>query len=682
MKDLVLYSWKDVSVSLVERELDALLARQRARIAARLRRGPPYTWENFVAILDDVADELHKLQAPINHLNAVMTSQDPRLRENARKIYNRCVEKITDFNNELMQDAHILRAYKYIADGRRYRFLTEEQQTVVDSSIIAARLSGAELPLKGRRRYRKIETRIARLQEKFTNNLKDATGAWEKLVARRTMLDGIPEAAISLARSAARERSLRGYLFSLGDATFHTIMEYAKNRDLRAEFFNAWMARASKSDPRAKKLDNAHVMDEILALRHEKAKLLGFSNYAEVSLEYKMAETPEKILDFLNTLGRKARRAAIREFNILAEYAKNHDGIEELKSWDINYYLRLVRAEKQDISQEELRKYFPHTKVLAGMFEVARLLYGITIRERKKVGLWHPDAKFFDVFSPEGNLLGGIYVDLFERPGEKNGGAWMDTAVIRRELFDESIQLPVGHLVCNFSRGEKNQPSFLTMPEIETLFHEFGHNLHLVLTEARAVDVSGILGVQDDGVELPSQFMEILCWQREVLELISCHFETGKKLPYETFKKIRAARKFGYGLYITWMVTRSLYDFRLHMEYDSVKRDFVHELYRELQNDPRPIFFSEYPWAPELFTHTFEYGYEAGYYGYLWAEVLAADTHAMFVKNGKVDWSVGKRFQRQVLSRGGTRGLMKCFVAFRGRKPTIDALLRWCGFAK
>lgn len=431
-------------------------------------------------------------------------------------------------------------------------------------------------------------------------------------------------------------------------------------------------------------LDNTALIEEILSLRREEASLFGHSNFAEFSLGYKMAESTTKVRRFLNNLIQKARPVAIREYKQLAIYAKKHDGIEVLEPWDIYFYLEHIKAEKRAISTEELKKYFPLTNVLLGMFTVAKLLYGISFQERKDAELWHPDAVLYDVFCSRGRLLGGLYLDLYERPGEKVGSAWADVAVVRRELQDGSIQLPVGYLVCNFSRGTKEKSALLTMGEVKTLFHEFGHCLHLLLTKVRTPDISGVFGIHDDGGELPSLFMENFSLEPEVLDLISCHCETGKKLPQKIFKNICAARRFGSGLYITWLITRSIFDLRLYTEYNYGKKGLAQSLYNEIQDDPRPIFFSEYPWRPESFTHIFgDDDLQAGYFGYPWAEMLALDARSMFIKRGgKIDWTVGRSLEREILSRGGSRLMMDNFVAFRGRKPTIDALLHWYGLDK
>ncbi len=666
-----------------EKELDTLLESHRARLAARLKKGPPYTWKNFVMLLDEMADERHQFWSPIDHLSNVQTSQDPKVREATRKVVNRCWDKIVQFETELSQSKRVFRAYKYLADGRRRSRVTKEQAFAIKAVLEGARLAGVELPADKKKKFKKNNAKLAQLETQFANNVLDAAGAWEKLVPNKKILAGISEAQIEAAGKAASEKGQDGYLFTLGDATLMTVLETAKNRNLRRTFYRAWISRAAKKLGDDIKLNNTPVIENELALRYELAHILGHSNYAELSLAYKMAESTTKVRRFLNELYSAARPAALREHKQLLAYAKQHDSLDHLEPWDINYYLEQVKAEKRGISQEELRKYFPLPTVFEGMLAIANRLYGITFKQRTDVELWHSDAKLFEVYNSDGALIAGMYTDLYERPGQKRGSAWMQTAVNRRELSDGSIQLPVGYLNCNFIPPANGLPSLLTMTEVETLLHEFGHNLHLLLTEVKELETSGLALVLDDAVELPSQFMESFCWEREGLDLLSGHVETGEKLPYKIYRRLRAAKTFGYGLSATWLAMRALFDFRLHIEYTPGKTDFAHTLYREIQDDHRPIFMMEYPWAPESFLHIFGGdGVEAGYFGYPWSKMLAVDVFEAFLVDGKIDWELGKRLHEKVLSKGGSRLFMDCFVAFRRRKPATDALLRWYGFVK
>ncbi len=685
MEGLVIYPWKTLNIKKFEKRLDAMLRRQRSRIAALLRRDPPYTWENLVAPLDDLADELHKLRLPYDLMADTMTPRDQTIRAATRNVYRRCMRKLYLYGSELLQNQELYAAYKSIAEGEEWSRLNAEQQSSIRNTIAGAFLTGVELPPREKKLFKQVSAELSALEEKFGCNLADATSAWSRLVTDVSMLDGLLDYQLKLAQEAAQAAGHEGYLFSFRDSTHALVMANAKNRNLRREFYEAATTLASNQGPNAGKFDNGPIIKKIRALRHKKAKLLGFSNYAELALQRKMVRSTTEVMDFLGALALKAKKTAAREYKVLAAYAKKHDGVKKLQVWDIQYYLERVKQEKFAISEDKLTDYFPVNHVLKGMFSVATRLYGITFKKRRRLKLWHPDVKLYNVFSREGKLIGGLYLDLFERPGEKSGGQWMEMAVARRELKDGSIQLPIAYIISDFTPQLKGVISLLPFELVTNLFHEFGHSLHLLLTEARVAGVSGMKGIPEDGYELPSQFMEFLCCEREVINLISKHHETGRKLSIKLFQKMRASQKFGMGISFLDQLELSLLDFRLHLEYTPSRVRSAYALHREVNSALQPLPLPRWVRQAESFEHCFSNlgGYDSGYYGYLWSNVLAADAYAMFIKsNGRIDWSVGEKFRHEVLSRGGSRPFMDSFIAFRGRAPSVESLLRWYGFIK
>ena len=675
----IIYDWKNVSVEQMEKEYDALIVLYRAEIARLIAKTEPCIDKDFT-LLNELSDKMQKLWSPIVHLKGVV---EPRIN---KEVFARCMEKRSAFITEISQNEEWYRVCKAFHESAEYEKLSAEEKMAEDNSMRDFRLSGIDLPADKKAEYKKIALSLTALTQKFSENITDSASpdAWSKLVTDEKILDGLPDWMKENARKTAAAKGKEGFLFFLGQATWMTIMQGAHNRDLRREFHEVWATRASDKGPNAGKWDNSPLIEKILALCHEKAQLLDFKNYAACNLATKMATSEKEVMDFLYGILEKAREPLVREIAEITEYAREHDGIKKLEPWDISYYFERVKEEKYSFSEEEVRKYFPLPKVLDGMFAIVNKLYGVSFKERKGVPLWHADAKYFDMYDAKGKVTGGIYMDFYERTEGKRPGAWMDDAIIRRKLPNGNIQLPVGYLTCNFSEPEGDKPSLLTSEQVETNLHEFGHDLQHLLTKCTVASVSGINGVPWDGVELASQFMENFLWTREGVDMLSGHYETGEKLPDELFQKMLRARNFGQGYWVARQLSFALSDFRLYSGYDPKVGGRVNELFREVQEDIFPmITLPEYSRMPCNFGHIFGGGYAAGYYSYMWALILAAGAFSAFVKkDGTIDWKMGKKFLKQLLSRGGSRPFMDSYVAFRGRKPNEDALMRQFGFMK
>lgn len=673
----IIYDWANVSVLQMEKEYDALIVVYRAEVARLIAKTTPCGKKDF-DLLSELSDKMRKLWSQVNHLKAVV---EPRI---DKEVYARCLAKASAFGTEISQNGDWYRVCKAFYESAEYKKLSTEEKMAEDNSMRDFRLSGIDLPLDKKAQYKKITLRLTALNQKFSENITDSSSpdAWSKLVTDEKILDGLPEWMKESARKTASAKGKEGFLFFLGQATYVTIMQGAHNRNLRREFHEVWTTRASDKGPNAGKWNNSPLIEEILALCHEQAQLLGFKNHAVYKLATRMATNEKEVMEFLYGILEKAREPLVRELAEIAEYAREHDGIEKLEPWDISYYFERVKEEKYSFSEEEVRKYFPLPKVLDGMFAIVNKLYGVSFKEHKGVPLWHADAKYFDMYDAAGKVTGGIYMDFYERTEGKRPGAWMDEAIIRRKLPDRSIQLPVGYLTCNFSAPEGDKPSLLTSDEVETTLHEFGHDLQHLLTKCTAASVSGINGVPWDGVELASQFMENFLWTREGVDMLSEHYETGEKLPDELFQKMLRARNFGQGYFVARQISFALSDFRLYSEYDPKVGGRVNELFCEIQEDIFPMLTVPEYFRPACnFGHIFGGGYAAGYYSYMWADVLAADAFSAFMKeDGAIDWTMGKKFKEELLSRGGSRPFMESYVAFRGRKPTEDALMRKYGF--
>ncbi len=658
----------------VEPAIDALLAENRATVQRLLAENATYTWENLVWPLEAMEDRLSRVWAPVSHMNSVVNS------EPLRKAYNACLPKLSEYSTELGQNAELYAAYKSLHDTGEYARLDPARRKVIDDALRDFHLSGVDLPAKKKDRYREIRQRQSQLTTRFEENVLDATQAFSRHVTDEARLSGLPESARAMARQAAEQKGLEGWLFTLDFPSYYAVVSYADDRELRREMHEAYVTRASDQGPFAGKWDNSPVMEEILALRHELANLLGFRSYAERSLATKMADSPERVLGFLHDLAARSRPRAQKELAELEAFARERFGIERLEPWDIAYYSEKLREHTYAISQEELKPFFPETKVIPGMFQVVERLYGVRIAEVEGVEVWHPDVRFFEIRDEDGELRGHFYLDLYAREN-KRGGAWMDDCRGRFRHPDGTLQTPVAFLTCNLTPPVGDQPALFTHDEVITLFHEFGHGLHHMLTRVDWIDVSGINGVPWDAVELPSQFMENWCWEREALALIAGHYQTGEPLPEDLFRRMSAARNFQAGMMMVRQLEFSLFDFRLHHEYDPARGARIQEILDEVRAEVAVVKPAPFNRFQHGFSHIFAGGYAAGYYSYKWAEVLSADAFSLFEEKGIFDPETGRRFLHTVLEQGGSRDPMELFIAFRGREPRIDALLRHSGIA-
>ncbi|RMG34438.1 MAG: oligopeptidase A [Gammaproteobacteria bacterium] len=653
----------------VEPAIDWLLAENRRRIAALLDEVGEYpTWENFIEPLEEWEDELERAWSPVSHLNSVMNSEE------LRAAYNACLPKLSEYATEMGQNERLYQAYKRLAESDQP--LNEAQRKVLENALRDFHLSGIDLPADKKARYREISQRLSQLTSRFAENVLDCTNAWEKHITDEAQLAGLPDSAKDLAAQMAQQRGKEGWVFTLDFPSYHPVMTYADDRELRYEFYRAYNTRASDQGPHDPKHDNSALMEEILALRHELAQLLGFANYAERSLATKMARTPDEVMGFLHDLGRRSRPQAERELSELRAFATEL-GCEDLEPWDVPYYSEKLRQQRYAITQEELKPYFPEQRVIDGMFEVVRRLYGVSFHEVPGVDVWHPDVKFYEIREADGTVRGQFYFDLYARPN-KRGGAWMDTCQSRMATH-ERCQIPVAYMTCNFTPPVGDKPALLTHDEVETLFHEFGHGLHHMLTRVDYPEISGINGVAWDAVELPSQFMENFCWEREALDLISGHYETGEAIPQDLYDRMIAAKNFQSAMMMVRQLEFSLFDFRIHLEYDPARGGRIFEILDEVRDEVAVIRPPAWNRFPNSFTHIFAGGYAAGYYSYKWAEVLSADAFSLFEERGIFDRETGQSFLHNILEQGGSRDAAELFRAFRGREPKIDALLRHSG---
>ena len=651
-------------------DLEALLEKNRNDIAAVVEKNAQPTWASLVTPLDEIHDRLCQFWSPISHLNSVQNT--PEIRE----AYNASLPKLSDYYTELGQNKALYEAYKALAESDEAKSLTPAQAEALTQTIRDFELSGVGLEGEPKKRYGEISARLSELGSQFGENVLDSTRAWSKLITDEAELAGLPESALAQAKQMAEAKEQEGWLFTLDIPSYLPVMSYADSQELRKEMYTAYATRASELSSEGK-FDNAPLIDEILALRHEMAQILGFENYAELSVATKMAESGQQVVDFLNDLAVKSKPSAETDLADLKAFAKAEHGVEELNSWDVGYYAEKLREKKYSISQEVLRPYFPINKVLSGLFHTAQTLFGVDIREESDFDTYHKDVQLFTI-SKNGEDIARFFLDPYAREG-KRGGAWMDECRVRRRLDDGRLQLPVAYLVCNFTQPIGDKPALLTHDEVTTLFHEFGHGLHHMLTQVEVSSVSGINGVAWDAVELPSQFMENWCWEPEALAHIAGHFETNEPLPQDLLDKMLAAKNFQSGMQMVRQLEFSLFDFRLHREYqDGIKAQDVLDEVRSQVAVTVPPAFNRFQ---NSFSHIFAGGYAAGYYSYKWAEVLSADAFSKFEEDGIFNTETGAHFRDTILANGGSRPAAELFEAFRGREPSVDALLRHSGIA-
>lgn len=649
--------------------VDSLLAEGRGLVEQLATATETPTWENFALKLEDHSEKLGRTWSQVGHMNAVVNS--PELRE----AYNENLAKLTDFYSDLSQDERLYAKYKAIQSSPAFIKLSSTQQKIINNEVRDFKLGGAELPAEEKARFKTISEELSKLGSKFEENIMDNTNDFAHYVENIDELAGIPQDAIEAAASAAKEAGKTGYKFSLHFPSYMPVLQYADNRELREILYRAYATRASEFGKT--EWDNTKLISDILKLKQEEAKMLGFKNYAELSLATKMADTPAQVTEFLDTLAKRAKPYAERDMQELSDYAKKL-GINDMQAWDVAYVSEKLREEKYAFSDQEVKQYFPEDKVLAGLFKVTETIFGVQVR-KADAPLWHKDAAFYEINDSNQKPIAYFYLDLYAR-NNKRGGAWMDECITRRKK-EAGIELPVAYLTCNFSAPVGGKPALFTHDEVITMFHEFGHGLHHMLTQVDEYGVSGIKGVEWDAVELPSQFMENFCWEWDVLRHMTKHVDTGAQLPRELFDKMVAAKNFQAGMQTVRQIEFSLFDMRLHGDFDPNGKQTALDLIEQVRDEVSVLRPPKWNRFPNSFSHIFAGGYAAGYYSYKWAEVLSADAYSLFEELGVLSEQAGSRFKNEVLAKGGSRPAMESFVAFRGREPSMDALLRHNGMA-
>jgi len=650
--------------------IEELLQRNRERIA-KMTEQPMMDWQSLVGELEQLNDDLAQAWSPVSHLNAVVNTDE------MREAYNACLPKLSEYFTELGQNKKLYEAYEQFSQSAAFLELSDAQKKVITNSLRDFRLAGIGLPEEQQKRYAELQLKLSELTTKFSENVLDATQGWTKHITDESELAGLPHHVLEAAKQAAKSEGLEGWVLTLDFPVYYAVMLQADNRQLREEFYTAYATRASDQGPKAGEWDNTDLIEQILTLRLELAKLLGFTNYAEYSLATKMAQSTDQVVSFLEDLAAKSRPQAAKELEELTAFAQAEEGMNDLQAWDITYYAERLKQQRFNISQQELRPYFPLPKVLDGLFAVTERLFGVSVTELKEFDSYHDDVRLFEL-KRDGQVLANCYLDPFARAG-KRGGAWMDDCRVRRNINGD-IQLPVAYLVCNFTAPLEGQPALLTHDEVTTLFHEFGHGLHHMLTQMEYADISGINGVAWDAVELPSQFMENWCWEPEALALISGHHETGEPLPENMLNRMLSAKHFQSGMMMVRQLEFSLFDFILHRDFapGETSVQSVLDSVREQVAVLNPPTFNRFQHS---FSHIFAGGYAAGYYSYKWAEVLSADAFSRFEEEGIFNHETGASFRTEILEKGGSKEPMELFVAFRGREPNVDALLRHSGIA-
>ncbi len=668
--DLPLFS--QIKPEHIQPAVEQAIADCRAKVEEVLASDAVPSWESIIIPLAETDDRLSRIWSPVSHLNSVQNS------EALREAYEACLPALSEYGTWVGQNKGLYEAYKSIKESEAFVTLSQAQQKTIIDELRDFELSGIGLPADQQKRYGDISKRTSELSSNFSNNVLDATMGWSKHITDEAELSGLPESAMAAAKAAAEAKELDGWLLTLEMPSYIPIMTYADNKPLRREIYEAFVTRASDRGPNAGKWDNTDLISEELQLRHEVSRLLGFASYSEKSLATKMAESPTQVLGFLNDLAAKAKPQGEREVQELKAFVKEEFDIDELDLWDVTYYSEKLKQKLYQISDEELRPYFPESKAVSGLFEVLNRLFGMTVVEREGVDVWHESVRFFDIFDSTNTLRGSFYLDLYARE-HKRGGAWMDECRVRRITENGELQTPVAYLTCNFSKPVGGKPALFTHDEVVTLFHEFGHGIHHMLTQIDVASVSGINGVPWDAVELPSQFLENWCYEEEALAFISGHYETGEPLPKEMLDKMLAAKNFQSAMFILRQLEFGMFDFTLHTNYDPDLGAKVLETLAEVKAKVAVLPSVEWNRFSHSFGHIFAGGYGAGYYSYLWAEVLSADAFSRFEDEGIFNTETGQSFLNNILEMGGSEEPMELFKRFRGREPQVDAMLRHAG---
>ena len=653
--------------------VDDLVAHARAIVEAVAADTRPATWGSVVEPLDDTLDRIERAWGAVHHLNGVVST--PALRE----AYHTNLPKVTAFYTDLAQDERLYARYQALRASSPFSSLDAAKRKLIENELRDFRLGGAGLPAAQKAQLKAMEEELADLSARFDDNALDATNDFALYIDDEARLSGIPDGVLAAARAAANQEGRAGWKLTLRMPCYRPVMTYAEDRALRATLHRAYATRASELGAKPE-WDNTPVIARILELRRQAAQMLGFPDFAELSLVPKMAKDTQEVLAFLHDLARRAKPHAKRDFAELTAFARANLGLEPLEAWDLAYAAEKLKESRYAFSDEEVRAYFPEDRVVTGLFRLVETLYGVVIREAT-ARTWHPTVRFFDITRSDGSLVGQFYLDLYARPG-KQSGAWMDDAINRRRK-GAHLQHPVAYLTCNFSapvvEGAARKPATFTHDEVITLFHEFGHGLHQLLTEVDVAGVSGIQGVEWDAVELPSQFMENFCWEWDVVAPMTAHVDNGAPLPRELFDKMRAAKNFESGMDMVRQLEFGLFDMRLHSSFDPRGGGSPQEVQDAVRREVAVAPQADYDRSMQSFGHLFAGGYAAGFYSYKWAEVLSADAFSLFEETGILSPANGARFRKEVLARGGSRPALESFVAFRGRPPQIDALLRHNG---
>lgn len=660
-----------ISVDTIKQTIEATLKSNRVSID-QLAVKDEVTWDSFVKPLSLLEDALSKKWSPVRHLNSVKSS------EPLRKAYNDCLPLLSEYSTEMSQNKALYKGFLVIAESDGFEHLNIAQKKAVKDALKHFKLGGVDLVGESKERYQKLQTELSELQSTYENNILDATQSWERLVDDEQTLAGLPDYAKQMLEQLAQQKELSGYRITLDMPCYISVISYADNRELRQQIYEAYTTRASDIGITDKKFDNAQIMAKIVEKRQEKSVLLGFSNYSDYSLETKMAESTEQVIEFLNDLAQRSKSAAIAEVKERQQYAESLGFEGDLQPWDFTYYSEKLKQHRYDISEEDLKPYFSDQTVISGLFKIVNVLYNIQIEQVKEgIDLWDSSVRFYQIKDKDEQVVGQFYLDLYAREN-KRGGAWMDECINRHQI-DGQIQIPVAYLTCNLTPPIGDKPALFTHDEVITLFHEFGHGLHHMLTKIDVPDVAGINGVEWDAVELPSQFMENYCWQKEALQLFAKNHQTGETLPDDLFDKMIAAKNFQSALQMLRQIEFSLFDIKLHQSRDLKSAAEIQAILDQVRNEVSVVQTSRNNKFQNGFSHIFAGGYAAGYYSYKWAEVLSADAFAAFEEEGVFNKETGQRFLNCILEKGGSRPAIESFHCFRGRDPNIDALLLHSG---
>ncbi len=664
--------FSNVDPGKITTQLQQVLDQNRRALKDLLAQPGPFTWQNLLQPLEELEDNLHRFWSPVSHLHAVASS--PALRE----AYNAALPLLSDYQTEMGHNLALYQAIVQISESDAYNHFDAAQKMVIKHLLRDFKLAGVSLPPAQKQRFAELSKELTQLGAKFEENVLDSTEGWSKHITDAQELKGIPEIAIHAAKAAAEQKQLPGWLFTLEAPAYLAIMLHADSPGLRREMYTAYLTRASDQGPNAGRWDNGPVMREILTRHLEKAQLLGFKCYAELSLATKMVPAPQQVLDFLQHLLNASKQKAQEEFKELQDFAAHHTGQTALQPWDLGYYSEKLRQQRYSISQDELRAYFPLDKALTGLFEIVNRLFGLRFEAVENADVWHPDVRCYAMLDSQNQVRSYFYMDLFARQN-KRGGAWMDDYCSRRRLGDGNMQIPVAYLICNFQAPVDKMPSLLTHEEVQTLFHEFGHSLQHMLTRVEYAAVAGINGIPWDAVELPSQFLENWAWEKESMPYIAQHYLTHQPLPDDLFERMWKAKNFQQAMQMLRQVEFSLFDFKLHIDFDPTRPHQVQQTLDQVREQTALLPIPPFNRFQNSFTHIFGGGYAAGYYSYKWAEVMASDAFDLFLEKGIFDPETSQKFLNTFLESGGSVEPLDLFIQFRGRPPEVNALLRQSG---